>query len=201
MRDLKGVLGVVLLPLLAACVTINIYFPAAAAEQAADKVIQEVWGTEPSEDQPAPAPEPGSGRDAPPGNPLVWLLQLGVASAHAAEANIDISTPAIQSLEASMKGRFSQLEPYYASGAVGLTQDGLVSLRDPAAVSLKDRRNASQLVAEENRDRNALYRAIAQANGHPEWENDIRDTFARRWVNYARPGWWYQTSGGAWSRK
>ena len=28
---------------LAACVTINIYFPAAAAEKAADKIIEEVW--------------------------------------------------------------------------------------------------------------------------------------------------------------
>ena len=29
--------------LLAACVTINIYFPAAAAEKAADRIIEEVW--------------------------------------------------------------------------------------------------------------------------------------------------------------
>lgn len=27
----------------AACVTINIYFPAAAAEKAADRIIDEVW--------------------------------------------------------------------------------------------------------------------------------------------------------------
>ncbi len=37
--------GIVLLAgsLLAGCVTINIYFPAAAAEKAADKIIDEVW--------------------------------------------------------------------------------------------------------------------------------------------------------------
>ena len=29
--------------LLQGCVTINIYFPAAAAEKAADKIIDEVW--------------------------------------------------------------------------------------------------------------------------------------------------------------
>ena len=28
---------------LSACVTINIYFPASAAEKAADKIIDEVW--------------------------------------------------------------------------------------------------------------------------------------------------------------
>jgi hypothetical protein len=29
--------------LLAGCITINIYFPASAAEKAADKIIDEVW--------------------------------------------------------------------------------------------------------------------------------------------------------------
>lgn len=29
--------------ILSACVTINIYFPAAAAEKAADRIIDEVW--------------------------------------------------------------------------------------------------------------------------------------------------------------
>jgi len=41
---------------LSACVTINIYFPAAAAEKAADKIIDEVWQTQPgkpAENQPA----------------------------------------------------------------------------------------------------------------------------------------------------
>ena len=32
--------------LLSACVTVNIYFPAAAAEKAADKIIEEVWQLE-----------------------------------------------------------------------------------------------------------------------------------------------------------
>lgn len=36
---------------LAACVTINIYFPAAATEKAADKIIDEVWQT-PKPEQP-----------------------------------------------------------------------------------------------------------------------------------------------------
>ena len=38
---------------LSACVTINIYFPAAAAEKAADKIIDEVWQTpNPAANQP-----------------------------------------------------------------------------------------------------------------------------------------------------
>ena len=47
----------------AACVTINIYFPAAAAEKAADKIIEEVWQLKKPEagektDRPIPPPSP-----------------------------------------------------------------------------------------------------------------------------------------------
>lgn len=42
---------------LTACVTINIYFPAAAAEKAADRVIDEVWQIE--KDTVPPAAKPG----------------------------------------------------------------------------------------------------------------------------------------------
>ncbi len=35
---------------LGGCVTINIYFPAAAAEKAADKIIDEVWQIKKGED-------------------------------------------------------------------------------------------------------------------------------------------------------
>ena len=43
--------------LLAGCVTINIYFPAAAAERAADRIIDEVWQLKPGETKP-PAVKP-----------------------------------------------------------------------------------------------------------------------------------------------
>jgi hypothetical protein len=41
---------------LSACVTINIYFPAAAAEKAADKIIDEVWQIKQGEQKPAETP-------------------------------------------------------------------------------------------------------------------------------------------------
>ena len=40
---------------LSACVTINIYFPAAAAEKAADKIIDEVWQTQQADKPAEPA--------------------------------------------------------------------------------------------------------------------------------------------------
>ena len=48
---MKNILCVLLAFLLSACVTINIYFPAAAAEKAADKIIGEVWQLEENADE------------------------------------------------------------------------------------------------------------------------------------------------------
>ncbi len=100
-----------------------------------------------------------------------------------------------------MQQRHGQLAPYYASGAVGLTRDGRIELLDANAVALAQRQAVIGLVAAENGDRAALYREIARANGHPEWENDVRETFARRWVDKAQSGWWVQSAGGAWTKK
>jgi hypothetical protein len=44
---------------LGACVTINIYFPAAAAERAADRIIDEVWQLKPDAAKP-PADKPAA---------------------------------------------------------------------------------------------------------------------------------------------
>jgi len=137
----------------------------------------------------------------------VWLrillaaLTLGVAGGALAQANLEINTPAIASLQASMQQRHAQLAGFYASGAVGLTRDGNIALRDANAVPLAQRQQVNSLVAAENQDRAALYREIARANGKPEWESDIRATFAQRWIQKAQPGWYYQNASGTWTRK
>ena len=83
-----------------------------------------------------------------------------------------------------------------------MTNNGLVEVRDAAGVELPDRALLTRLVAEDNRDREALYNEIAKANNHPEWAADIRKTFARRWVERgARAGWYYQDADGAWKQK
>ena len=118
-----------------------------------------------------------------------------------AQANLEINTPAIAALQASMQKRFAELGPYFASGAVGLTRDGYTALHDANAVPLPQRQQVNGLIAAENQDRAALYKEIARANGKPEWENDIRTTFAQRWIDKAPSGWYYQNSAGAWTKK
>lgn len=138
---------------------------------------------------------------------VTWLrvvliaLTPGFAGAALAQANLEINTPAIASLKASMQSRHAQLAGFYASGAVGLTRDGNIALRDANAVPLAQRQQVNSLIAAENQDRAALYREIARANGKPEWESDIRATFAQRWIEKAQPGWYYQNTSGNWVRK
>lgn len=51
MRITGITLALLLALVLPACVTINIYFPAAAAEKAADAIIDEVWQIKKDEQQ------------------------------------------------------------------------------------------------------------------------------------------------------
>ena len=197
--------------LVAACVTINVYFPAAAAEKAADQIIDAVTGgMQQGGGARTPAPpsvEPPATRAAPATNgflvaSLGRVLYALIPAAQAQEANLDISSAEIRALTASMNARFGQLQKYFDSGAVGLTQNGLIEVRDASAAPLPERPVVTRLVAEDNRDREALYAEIAKANGHPEWAADIRKTFARRWVERgARTGWYYQNASGAWTQK
>ena len=202
--------AILLFLLLTSCVTINVYFPAAAAESAADRLIRDVYGT----DKESGTPPAGKPQAEPPQNGEDtsstgrWLNEVGflvlqamIPSAYAQQPDINISTPGINKLQSMMKARHTNLSPFYDSGAVGMENNGLISVRDDKAIPLKERNNVKKQVADENRDRNALYAEIAKANGHPEWENEIRNTFARRWVDNAPSGWWYKGGDGAWKQK
>jgi uncharacterized protein YdbL (DUF1318 family) len=200
--------------MLAACVTINVYFPAAEAKEAArafvEKVIQPAAGTlaptpapgsvpaEPAPADPPPAPAEGGGMalqfDA-------WSL-LGIGRAEAQAPQFTTDSPAVKAIQARIEARFdSTLRAGFTAGALGFSRDGLVAMRDAAALPLAQRAAMNQAVADDNRDRKALYQAIAAANGHPEWEAQIRSTFAQQWIAAAQAGWWVQNAAGAWVRK
>lgn len=189
---------------LTACVTINVYFPAAEAKEAAKEFVEKVIGDQPQPAAPAPGNDGGmalrGGPSADGGfDPLV-LIGIGDARAQSAP-DITIKTPAIQAIQSRMEARFdASLRAGFDAGALGFSSDGLVVVRDASKLDLKDRVAINQAVADDNRDRKAVYREVAVANGHPEWESQIRDVFAKQWIASARSGWWYQ-SGGAWKQK
>jgi uncharacterized protein YdbL (DUF1318 family) len=199
----KFVIGLLLTLVVAlvGCVTINVYFPEAAAQKAADQfignVIDAAGPDKPAPKTPTPAPE-DAGHP-----PLAMLLDLLIPTAAAADVpNIRIQTSASTAINGRMRERFQgALGALLDSGAVGFTHDGLVAMRDAAAVPLSERAQANATIADENRDRQALYREVATANGHPEWAPQIQSTFARSWIDRAKAGWYVQNAAGAWQRK
>ena len=199
-------LKLLLAVMLAACVTVNVYFPAAAAQTAADQVIDTIMQgpKEATPPQGQPQNKPQGSTVMPSQSVLVAAvgaaLNALVPVAQAQSANLDVNTPEVRAIVGSLAGRNGQLRPYFASGAIGLTADGHVDVRDQNAVPLPERAKVKSLVADENRDRDALYTEVAKANGHPEWKAEIQSTFAKRWIAKADGGTWYQ-DGGAWKQK
>ena len=113
------------------CVTVNIYFPAAAVERAADEIVKETWGgpgEAPQNTPPQTTPPPGSRL------PLSFVTE-----AYAAEPDIDISNPAIRALKDSIKTRSDSIKPYMDRGNVGITRDGLLAVRSTDGLSLNFR--------------------------------------------------------------
>ena len=133
---------------------------------------------------------------------LIALLTIGIPLAYAdAEPELNISTPAILLLKKSMANRFMQLRTYLEAGVIGLTQDGGVALRDATTVELKALLALDALIVAENKDRATLYREIARANNHAEWESDLRAVFGKRWISRMPAGWFYRDDKGLWVKK
>jgi len=202
MRKLVYVILTSLAVALVGCVTINVYFPEAAAQKAADQFIGNVL----DKAAPATTPAPNEQKPAPKSDaqhPSAMLVDLLIPAAYAADVpNIKIQTSATEAIRGRMHERFQgALGELLDSGAVGFTNDGMVAMRDATKVPLSARAQANATVADENRDRTALYAEIANANSHPEWAPQIRATFAKSWIEKARAGWYYQNAGGAWQKK
>ncbi|MDH5455478.1 MAG: YdbL family protein [Gammaproteobacteria bacterium] len=200
MRKIAISLSVLITVFVVACVTINVYFPEAAAVEAADRIIDKVRGEESGEPTTRLRPDDSDRSN------FAYALASGLGQFLIGEANaqepVDFDKPSAEkaALENSLAARFPALRVYLDSGAIGLTDSGLLEIRDRNLVPLKDRNTVVQLVAAQNNDWNALYAEIARLNNHPEWQDSIRRTFAERWVAKADKGWYYR-EGGVWKQK
>ena len=179
-----------------ACVTVNIYFPAAAVERAADQIVKETWGGPAKPATPVPQPQSRSLF-----SPNRFLALSFVSEAFAQDADINVTNPAIRALKDSIKKRSDAIKPYMDRGNIGIAQDGLLAIRSADGLNLKERAEATQLIDAENKDREALYAEIAKANSIPK-ENipKIKSIFAKSWIEQAQPGWWIQNNGN-WQKK
>ena len=194
MKKLSWIFSVTAVCALLSCVTINIYFPAEEVRNAADRIVNEVWGErngQPADPQPEAKPTPDMGN---------WLRLLGPTTVFAAQ-DINVSTPQIRAIKQAMKDRKAALQPLLQGGQLGLGADGLLAIRDLAGLDLRSRSQAKRLVEEENNDRLRLYQEIARANDFPDKADEVKAIFAESWRNQAPAGWYLQGQDGAWQRK
>ncbi len=179
------------LALVGACVTVNIYFPAAEVNKAADRIVDDVYGSAP---EPAPAPQG-------PQSSLRMLLAslLTPATAYAQDATT-VSNAAIRGLNDQIARNHQQLAPYYASGNVGIASDGSLVLRDTAGLSVPQVAGVKRLIAADNAARASLYAEVAAALNTQE-TGKVQAVFAAKWRDKAQSGWWIQGDDGSWRRK
>ena len=172
-----------------ACVTVNIYFPAAEVRQAAEEIAKDVRGYESSQD---PA-------DTGAGEPQSFLNFIGTAYA---QQELAISNATIRQIKERMKARYTQLAPFLKQGVIGESAKGLLVIRDTGSINLKARAEVKRMVSAENSDRTALYSAVSKALNITSSElARVQKIFAKEWQKTAPKGTWIEPESGKWKQR
>lgn len=197
--------------LLAACafITINVYFPEKAAKEAYKSLDDMLLKNQGVEKTPAPSPAP-----TPQTPQSEFKLPSLVSTAYAADKESDelavemASMPEVNQAYAEMNQRLPRLNALFDSGTVGLTNQGLVTIRDKAKATPQD----DALVTAENKSRKVVVEAMAKAifkiTKQEQNKKAMDQVLAKAAATYAdnkrdaaRPGWWIQSQNGRWLQK
>lgn len=186
---------------LAACITVNVYFPEAAIKDLSQQIEEQVRKEAQKKQEESPPAEETAPQDS--GSSSVLDSWLGVTVAHAQVADPGVTSPAIRKIVESRASRVAQLDGYKGQGVIGENNQGLVEARNLESLSdLKARADVQRLVKAENADREELYKEIAAAEGVDLSQLPrIKQTYAETLRANAKPGHWIQTPDGAWKQK
>ena len=162
---------------LAACITINVYFPEAAVKELAQQIEDEVQRKAAGEAAQAPEPTPAS--------------------------EPEISNPAIRKIIDSRATRLAAINDLKVKGVIGESNQALLVVRNLDAIQgLKARADAQKLIKDENADREQLFKEIAAAkNVDLAQLPQIQTTYAETLREKAHPGNWIQLPDGTWVQK
>ncbi len=206
MKNIKYTFYPFFMLLIASCVTINVYFPAAAAQEAAQEIVDEVLKNKETQQQiknsldPKTSMRPSKENSAKPYSLAINLMDFVFPVAHAAGANLSINTPKINALRNQLKQTHNRLVPYFNKGNIGYADNGLIKIQHNNGLNIKQKSTMKKLLNTANNTLSNLYSEIAKENGHPEWKGDIQRTFARTWIKQIQGGWMYYQNG-QWKKK
>jgi hypothetical protein len=200
-----------------AIITVNVYFPEKAVKDAyksLDEMLLKNEGQNVPNAEKQPTEEPKLPQPGPQSRLLKILPDFSfIAVAHAAENGDDLaielgSMPEVASAYAEMSQRQSALNALFNSGAVGLTSQGLVTVRDKTKVTAQD----EGVVSEENRNRKivigSMAKAILKITKQEATKAALDQTMGKAAATYAetkresaKTGWWMQLQNGKWVQK
>ena len=171
-----------------ACVTINIYFPEAAVQKAAEEIVEEVRKSE----------EEAKKKLAKESHHSSFVF---VPTAFAQQEE-QVSTPKIRALKQSLKEKEPLLQPFFAKEKIGEANDGYIQILNEDGLPLKDKAELRRLVKDVNSDRESLYTEVARALNIDEGQIPrIQKIFAQSWIEKSHSGWWIQNEAGEWIKK
>lgn len=194
--------GILMVLTLFSCITVNIYFPGEEVKRAAGQIVRETYGIDEEAE--------GNGHSSRPEPSSVEGSFFCLAAAcldpldfqEEKDIQIDISNPALRAIRKSLKDRFPKLEKYLEKGNIGLTNDGLIAIKETEGLGLKEKAELKRLVDADNKDRESLYKEIVVANKIDMKKlPEVRGIFAKKWIEEAKEGWWYQDEKGKWVKK
>jgi uncharacterized protein YdbL (DUF1318 family) len=116
---------------------------------------------------------------------LAAVLLLGAAA-------VTVRAEDLPAVKARMAQRLSKIDSLKASGAIGETNRGMVAVRGGGG-------DAASVVAEENRDREEVYAAIAKRTGSTA--DAVGTARAKQIASASAPGVWIQRDDGSWAKK
>ena len=200
-----------------AIITVNVYFPEKAVKDAyksLDEMLLKNDGQNVPNGEQQPAVEPKLPQSGPQSRLPNMLPDFSfTAVAHAAENSDDLaielgSMPEVATAYAEMSQRQSALNALFNSGAVGLTSQGLVTVRDKAKVTAQD----EVIVSAENRNRktviSSMAKAILKITKQEATKTALDQTMGKAAATYAetrresaKTGWWMQLQNGKWVQK
>ena len=122
-------------------------------------------------------------------------MKLRVISLLAALCVVTVTALAASAadLRRQMEARLPAIDAMKTSEAVGENNRGLLEVRAAGKA------DAASLVAEENRDRQAVYALIAKETGATA--ESVGHARAKQIAANSHPGVWVQDEGGAWKKK
>jgi uncharacterized protein YdbL (DUF1318 family) len=117
---------------------------------------------------------------------LAFVLLFGAATTTRAADDL-------AAVKARMTQRISAIDALKSKGALGENNQALLEVRDPAV------KEAAAVAAEENKDRETVYAALAKQTGSTA--DQVAKARAKQIAGNSAKGVWVQDDKGAWAKK